>query len=249
MHAFSTAWLAAAAVSFFCERLSVTPAGWPASMVLAAGTVLLPDLLNRMLIPILFRPDVTIVTDPAERDAQVVARGIRQAMHVCLTEGRIIRVLISRVPGSIMTIGLNAVRQRVFVTLASEVDGTGELKSQSGLPPFLPGEVATWYRLTGGGDNVRLCFRPAEGAQDTIACETQTVGWRTVGIAGLALVGIVWACAGAWVAGVAVFPFVVIRTLACRHGTTGRGMLMRPMFVILGSFAVIVFNLIRMEMF
>jgi len=249
MHAFSTVWVAAAAISFFCERLAATPAGLSGSMVLAAGAVLLPDILNNMLLPVFFRPDVTIVTDPSDCDARVVARGIRQAMHVCLTEGRIFRLLISRVPGSQITIGLNAVRRRAFVTITNKAAGSEEMKSQSALPLFFPGEVATWYRLTGGGDNVRLCFRPSGQPQDGILCEKETAGWRTVGLAGGALLVVVWAWAGAWVAGVAVFPFVVVRTLICRHATISHGMLMRPAMIVLGSFAVIVFNLIRMEMF
>lgn len=250
MYTVSMVWVAAAGVSFFCERLAVTPAGLSGSMVLAAVAVLLPDILNRILLPIFYQPDVMIVTDPADAaDARVVARGIRQAMRACLMEGRSIRVLISRVPGSMMTIGLNAVREHVFVTIASEGDELNEQKSQSKLPLFSPGKTAAWYRLTGGGDNVRLCFRPAERPRGGVVCETQTVGWRVVAASGAVLFVAVWAWAGFRVAGVAVFPFAVIRTLMYRQGPIACGMLMRPTVVILGACAVIVFNLIRMGMF
>lgn len=249
MYAFNIAWLAAAAISFFCESLALTPLGVPGALVLAALAALLPELLNRIVVPIFFRPDMTIVVDPSACDARIVAQGIRQAMRICLAEDRLFSLLISRVPGSVVTIGLNAVRQRVFVTIGCEADAALEMKSQSALPAFLPGEAATWYRLTGGGDNVRLHFRPADSLDAGVFCETPVLGWQVMAASGALLLAIVWAWAGAWVAGVVVFPFVVIRTLANRQSSILHAMQTKPVFVVLGSLSVIVFNLLRMNMF
>ncbi len=211
MHPVSYAFSAVAFVSFFAERLLHEPIGIYGAMLVAVISVLMPELLAYVVVLTRFTPDVTITADPLKPDAKTVAGGLKEAMRLCLSVQRSVRVLISRVPGHGVEISLNSVRQRCFVEVIREADLLVVGQSQSALPRFSPGLEPSCFQLTALGDNLRLIMTPdgERGLQLHFAAP-RTSGSLLMAAGGVAFLAALLVL-GMPTACIAVLPFVMMR--------------------------------------
>lgn len=177
MKPLTCALLSSAGVSFFAEALLKEPAGVRGALLIGVASVLTPELMRRFSSSVLFSPDVTITADPLDPDAKMIAGGIRSAMRMCESEGRAVKVLVSRVPGHVVVVELNAVRRRCTVKILSGPEAVEQATSQSALPPFTTGAAPACLRVCGDGDNLRLVLRPPGGRGARITCGPQSVGF------------------------------------------------------------------------
>ncbi len=211
MDPLSYSFVAAAFASCFAEQFLHEPFGVAGTMLLAVFAVLLPELLQGFVVLPRFKPEVTITADPLQPDAKTVAGGIKEAMRHCLSIQRPVSVLVSRVPGYVVEIALNAVRERCFVEVFCETDSLSVSKSQAALPSFASGLEQAYFQLTGSGENLRLILMSNKLGGDSIryvAPRVSTYALLIFGgilfLAALFLAGVLTAC-------IAVLPFLLLR--------------------------------------
>lgn len=223
MNLLSRSCMAVAIVSFFAEKLIAEPCGFSGILLLTVISCGLPSLINRFWAAPFFCPDVTIAVDPMAPDAKTLAGGIKAAMRLCESENRRIHVLVSRIPGWVARLELNAVRQRCLVEVGLAGGGKTE-RSQSALPPFTAGAAPACFRLADGGDNLRLVFRPAGDGGRRMSFAPFRVGPLPSALAMLALflMMLVWVSALAATVGVLV-PAGLGLFHDYRHGLSGLG--------------------------
>lgn len=130
----------------------------------AAGEAL-RDWRRRLLSP-RFVPDVSAAPDPIDPAPRVLAGAVAAAMRRCAAEGRPVRLLLARAPGSDFEIRLDAARRRCFVDRVDSAPAVAGLRTpprhaESALPEFTSGMERAVLRLAGDGDDLRLEFRPA----------------------------------------------------------------------------------------
>ena len=224
MNLLSRSCMAVAIVSFFAEKLIAEPCGFSGILLLTVISCGLPSLINRFWAAPFFCPDVTIAVDPMAPDAKTLAGGIKAAMRLCESENRRIHVLVSRIPGWVARLELNAVRQRCLVEVGLAGGGGKTERSQSALPPFTAGAAPACFRLADGGDNLRLVFRPAGDGGRRMSFAPFRVGPLPSALAMLALflMMLVWVSALAATVGVLV-PAGLGLFHDYRHGLSGLG--------------------------
>ena len=115
-----------------------------------------------------FVPDVSAAPDPLDPAPRVLAGAVAAAMKSCAAEGRPVRLLLARAPGTDFELRLDAARRRCFVDRvdagpgpAGGVAGSAPRHAEAALPEITSGAERAVFRLAGGGDDLRLEFRPA----------------------------------------------------------------------------------------
>ncbi len=211
MRPLSYSFVAAAFVSCFAERFLHEPIGVAGAMVLAVFAVLLPEFLLCFVVHPRFKPDVTITADPLQPDAKTVAGGLKEAMRHSLSIQRPVFVLVSRVPGYVVEIALNAVRERCFVEIVRKIDSVSVSKSQAALPRFAPGLEQAYFQLTGNDENLRLILKPNKLGGDSIRYVTPRVSTHALLAFGFVLFFAVLFFAEVLTACIAVLPFLLFR--------------------------------------
>ena len=250
MNLLSRSCMAMAIVSFFAEKLIAEPCGVSGVLLMSVISCGLPTLISRFWAVPFFCPDVTIAVDPMDPDAKTLAGGIKAAMRLCESENRRVRVLVSRIPGWVARLELNAVRQRCLVEVGLAGGGKTD-RSQAALPPFTAGAAPACFRLVDGGDNLRLVFRPAGdgGRRMSFAPFRASPLPSILAEIVLFLTMLVWVNVLAAIVGVLV-PAGLGLFQDYRNGLSGPGTATAEdqridIVVLFSSFVVVLFNLFR----
>ncbi len=105
-----------------------------------------------------FKPDVTVTADPSSPDPSQIAEGVALAFAAALKEASEKKLLVSRVPGSAVAIGLSSVARKCTVSVVNP-DGS-EKTAERGLPPFTSGAEESLFMLAAETDDLRLAISP-----------------------------------------------------------------------------------------
>ena len=88
-------------------------------------------------------------------------------MRLCAAEDRPVRLLVSRAPGAVLELRLDAVRRRCIAELLASAPAptpdpapAPPRRAESALPPFALGAEPAVFRLEAGTDDLRLEFLP-----------------------------------------------------------------------------------------
>ena len=153
--------------------MNARPARLPDAPSAAAEALL--ALAGRLRSP-WFAPDLVAAADPLAPDPRVLVRGVAAAMRLCAAEDRPVRLLVSRAPGAVLELRLDAVRRRCIAELLDAPPAPAPdpapappapvpapappRRAESALPPFALGAEPAVFRLEAGTDDLRLEFLP-----------------------------------------------------------------------------------------
>ena len=213
--------LAAFWVSCFAEAALHAPGGLVGALFVGALAALLPGLLDALVAPAAFRPDVTVAVDPLAPEARPLASAAQAALRQAASTEAPVRLLVARAPGFDLRIDLNAVRGRAFAEVRRASTEQVVSASQAALPPFTCGDETACLEAADAGDNARVVVLPAVPGRSRLRVVSHRLDAWPAAIAETALFGIA-AAAGGWGLAVAAVALPGGCALAARFGGTAR---------------------------
>lgn len=192
--------LAAFSVSCFAEVALLAPGGVVGALFAASVAALLPGLLDALVAPVVFRPDVTVAVDPLAPEARPLASAVQAALRQAVSAESPVRLLIARAPGFDLRIDLNAVRSRGFAEIRRAGSTTVVSSSQAALPPFTCGDETASLGAPDAGENARVVILPAASGRSRLRVVPHRLNAWPAAITEVALLAIMAVASGMLVA-------------------------------------------------
>ena len=237
MRPLSAIFLAVFWVSAFAETAMLAPGGLAGVLLLASFSAFLPGLLDALVEPVAFRPDVAIAVDPLAPEARTLAAGAQAAMRHVASTGAPVRVLLARAPGFDLIVDLNAVRRRAFAEIRRAGSAEVVSASQAALPAFTCGDETARIAAVDSGDNARVVVLPPASGTPRLRVCPHRLDARPATLAETALF-VLAVASGGWTLAMAAVAIPGGCALAARFCGTARKQGLHPRRWTLGAVAL-----------